>query len=103
MTIVRFETVPGTTTASQVIAQAAAMKSLFFANRDVLMAVQVGFICNFGEWVDTCARSTTSLTRPTSSTRWWTLTPTSAQLGFTRSTRERRCLGTSRRRRKQTS
>ena len=51
---IRFETVPGTTTAAQVIAQAAAIKSTLWANRDVIAFIQVGFICNFGEWVDTC-------------------------------------------------
>ena len=51
MTGVRFES---TGTAAQMVAQAAAIKSTLWSNRDVLAFVQVGFRCNFGEWADGC-------------------------------------------------
>jgi len=41
--------------ASQVVAQAAAIKNILWTNRDVLAFVQVGFRCDYGEWATSCA------------------------------------------------
>lgn len=43
-----------TGTASQMVAQAAAIKSLLWTHRDILAYVQVGFRCDFGEWATSC-------------------------------------------------
>ena len=71
-------------TASQVIAQAAAIKSTLWNNRDVIAAVQHGFICNYGEWVDSCG----ALDNVTDKTNIFNaivdMTPTSVQLEFNR-------------------
>lgn len=80
MVILRFLS---TGTAAQMVAQANAIAATLKANQDIIISVQVGFRCDFGEWATSCTDNNDVTDKTNVFNAVAAMTPTGIPLEFT--------------------